>query len=112
ERGQVRWLEKYADYELAPLATFCVFANRILKPSMGKPCDEAAVRGALDTKLPPHFDYFERQLEQNTYFVGDRLSMADIAVASQLLNMEHGGETLDVDRWPKLVAHYERMKRL
>src|SRR5690606_31401285 len=26
ERGQVRWLEKYADYELAPLATFCVFA--------------------------------------------------------------------------------------
>lgn len=28
ERAQIRWLEKYADYELAPLTTFCVFVNR------------------------------------------------------------------------------------
>lgn len=36
--------------------------------------------------------------------------MADIAVASQLINLEHGGETLDADRWPVLAAHYQRMK--
>ena len=46
QRARVRWLEKYADYELAPLTTFCVFRNRALKPTMGQPCDEAAVRGA------------------------------------------------------------------
>ncbi|MBJ7548665.1 glutathione S-transferase family protein, partial [Pseudomonas sp. OA3] len=29
---------------------------------------------------------------------------------SQLINMEHGGETLDAGRWPNLLAHYERIK--
>ncbi|WP_312938206.1 glutathione S-transferase family protein [Stutzerimonas nitrititolerans] len=109
-RGQVRWLEKYADYELAPLTTFGIFRNRILKPSAGHPCNEESVQAALNEKLPPHLDYLERQLGQQDYFVGDRLTMADIAIASQLLNMEHGGERLDPARWPALAAHYERMK--
>jgi len=110
QRGQVRWLEKYADYELAPLTTFGIFRNRILKPSVGHPCNEESVQAALNEKLPPHLDYLERQLGQQDYFVGDRLTMADIAIASQLLNMEHGGERLDPARWPALAAHYERMK--
>lgn len=110
QRGQVRWLEKYADYELAPLTTFGIFRNRILKPSAGHPCNEESVQAALNEKLPPHLDYLERQLGQQDYFVGDRLTMADIAIASQLLNMEHGGERLDPARWPALAAHYERMK--
>ncbi|WP_313243253.1 glutathione S-transferase family protein [Stutzerimonas nitrititolerans] len=109
QRGQVRWLEKYADYELAPLTTFGIFRNRILKPSAGHPCNEESVQAALNEKLPPHLDYLERQLGQQDYFVGDRLTMADIAIASQLLNMEHGGERLDPARWPALAAHYERM---
>ncbi|HBB79228.1 glutathione S-transferase [Stutzerimonas xanthomarina] len=110
QRGQVRWLEKYADYELAPLTTFGIFRNRILKPSAGHPCNEESVQAALNEKLPPHLDYLERQLGQQDYFVGDRLTMADIAIASQLLNMEHGGERLDPARWPALAAHYEHMK--
>ena len=110
ERGQVRWLEKYADYELAPLTTFGIFRNRILKPSAGHPCNEESVQAALNEKLPPHLDYLERQLGQQDYFVGDRLTMADIAIASQLLNMEHGGERVDPARWPALAAHYERTK--
>lgn len=110
ERGQVRWLEKYADYELAPLTTFGIFQNRILKPSSGHRCNEESVQAALNEKLPPHFGYLERQLDQQDYFVGGRLSMADITIASQLLNMEHGGERVDSGRWPALAAHYERMK--
>ncbi|MCF7202804.1 glutathione S-transferase family protein [Pseudomonas oligotrophica] len=110
ERGRIRWLEKYADYELAPLCTFTVFRNRILKPSAGQPCNEQAVQDALLDKLPRHFDYLEQQLGERQHFVGDRLSMADIAIASQLVNMEHGGEVLDDTRWPRLAAHYARMK--
>lgn len=112
ERAHVRWLEKYADYELAPLTTFGVFRNRILKPSTGQPCNEESVQAILTQKLPPHFDYLERQLDQNPYFLGDQLSMADIAFACQVINMEHGGETIDADRWPALAAHLSRMKTL
>ncbi len=109
ERARVRWLEKYSDYELAPLATFGVFRNRTLKPSMGQACDEATVQAALVDKLPPHFDYLERTLGNGKYFVGEQLTMADLAFVTQLINMEHGGERLDADRWPHLAAHYERL---
>lgn len=110
QRAKVRWLEKYADYELAPLCTFTVFRNRVLKATMGQPCDEEKVQQTLKDKLPNHFDYFEATLGKAPYFLGEQLSMADLALASQLLNMEHGGETLDAGRWPNLLAHYERIK--
>ena len=47
ETARIRWFEKYADYEIAPLATFAVFFNRALAKSMGLPCDEEAVQKAL-----------------------------------------------------------------
>lgn len=110
QRARVRWLEKYADYELAPLCTFAVFRNRLLKPMLGQSCDEDAVQTALTAKLPKHFDYLEQTLGNADYFVGDSLSQADLAIASQLINMEHGGEVLDCARWPALAAHYARIK--
>ncbi|WP_296218992.1 glutathione S-transferase family protein [Pseudomonas sp. UBA2684] len=110
QRARVRWLEKYADYELAPLSTFTVFRNRALKPSMGQPCDESAVQTALTEKLPPHFDYLENTLGNAEYFVGDSLTLADLAFASQMVNMEHGDEQLDAQRWPNLAGLYQRMK--
>lgn len=112
QRAQIRWLEKYADYEIAPLTTFCVFRNRILKPSTGNPCNEGSVQAALQEKLPPHFDYLERQLGENDFFISSQLSLADIALASQLINLEHGGEQVDANRWPALAAHFTRMKAL
>jgi glutathione S-transferase len=38
--------------------------------------------------------------------------MADIAVTCQLINMEHGGERIDAERWPALAAHFARIKTL
>ncbi|MDO9321831.1 MAG: glutathione S-transferase family protein [Pseudomonas sp.] len=110
QRAQIRWLEKYADYELAPLTTFAVFRNRVLKPTMGQPCDEAAVQSALHDKLPAHFDYLEKILGTADYFVDNRLSMADLAFSCQLINLEHGGEQLDQQRWPALAALLQRVK--
>ena len=46
------------------------------------------------------------------YLVGDSLTVADIAVASQLVNFRHGGETVDAGRYPNLAAHTERMHAL
>ncbi|UFQ99341.1 glutathione S-transferase family protein [Pseudomonas wenzhouensis] len=110
QRARVRWLEKYADYELAPLCTFSVFRNRVLKASMGQPCDEQKVQETLQQALPSHFDYLQSTLGDAPFFLGEQLSMADLALACQLINMEHSGETLDASRWPKLAAHYQRIK--
>lgn len=111
QRAVVRWIEKYADYELAPLATFTVFQQRIIAPTMQKQTDEALVQSALNEKLPPLFDYLEGYLGSNEFFVGESLTLADIAVSCQLMNMEHGGEQLDESRWPNLAALHSRVKQ-
>ncbi len=109
DAAKVRWLEKYADYELAPQATFTVFRNRILMPATQNACDETAVQSALTDALPPLLGYLEEQLADRLYFVGDQLSMADIAVCSQLINMAHGGELIDELQWPNLSSLLSRV---
>lgn len=108
ESAQIRWFEKYADYEIAPLATFVVFFNRALAKSMGRSCDETAVQKALQS-LVTHFDYLEQQLADNDYFVGNRFTLADIAIATHWVNFAYGQEKLDANKWPKLAAHQVRV---
>lgn len=110
QHAKVRWLEKYADYELAPLTTFTVFLHRVVNPSMNKPCDEKTVQAALADKLPAHFDYLEQSLGHAEFFVDDSLSLADLAFTCQMINMEHAGEQLDNERWPNLAALFARIK--
>ncbi|HSX71613.1 MAG TPA: glutathione S-transferase family protein, partial [Pseudomonas sp.] len=57
-----------------------------------------------------YFDYLEQSLGEAEFFVGNTLTQADLAIYSQLQNMEHGGETLDEQRWPALAAHYRRIQ--
>ena len=108
EAARIRWFEKYGDYEVGPLATFTVFFNRVLAKSMGLPCDEAAVQKALQ-KLVAHYDYLESQLADSDYFVGQRFTLADIAIATHWVNFSYAHEQLDAQRWPKLAAHQARI---
>lgn len=112
QTAQVRWLEKYADYELAPLTTFTVFQQRVINLGMQKVCDESLVKLAMNEQLPPHFDYLEGVLGHNDYFVDNALTLADIAFASQIINMKHAGEQINAQRWPNLAALFERVKAL
>ncbi|HCH23175.1 MAG TPA: glutathione S-transferase family protein [Oceanospirillaceae bacterium] len=108
-RAQVRWLEKYADYELAPILTFTVFSRRTLRMLSGKEPHEDIAQDGVDNKAPKLLDYLENLLGNNTYFVGDTLTMADVAITTQFVNFMHGGELIDAQRWPKLSAYYQRM---
>lgn len=109
EYARTLWFEKFADYEIAMNCTFAVFRNRVVMRLMGRECDEDKVRKALTEKLPPLMDYLESEIGDKEYFAGDMLSVADIAMASQFVNLQHGGETLDAGRWPKMAAWVERM---
>lgn len=102
------WFEKFADYELGITCTFGVFRQRIIMPLRGGRTDEQRVEEAL-AKLPVLFDYLEQSLDGREFLVDDTLTVADIALASQLVNLEHGGETVDGNRWPGLRRHMEAM---
>lgn len=112
EHGRVVWLQRYIDYDLAQYTTFHVFRNRVILPLIGKECDETRVQKALTEKLPAMFAYLNDELTGKTYLVGDSMTVADIALASQMVNFAHGGETLDADKYPALAAHIERMHAL
>lgn len=108
-RAHMRWLEKFADYELAPLLAFTVFRQRVLQPALGKVPNEDLIQKALSQNIPPLLAYLENQLGDQDYFVDDCFSLADIAITSQMVNFMHAGESIDPHLWPKLSVYFERM---
>lgn len=107
-KARTSWLEKFADYELAPVITATAFLNRVVRKSMGAAYDEAAVAVLLAEKTPPLYHYLDEQIGDKTYLIGDRLTLADIAVVSQFMNASFGEESPDPVRWPRLAAYLAR----
>ena len=111
ERGRAVFLEEYADGGISAKATGAIFFQRIVGPRfMGQPTDEAVVQKAIDDEVPPVFDYLDALLAGGKqYLVGNALTVADIAVTSQFVNLAHAQFTVDKTRWPNLAGYLERM---
>lgn len=111
QRGRAVFLEEYADGGIATKATGAIFFQRVVGPRfMGQPTNEAVVQKAIDEEVPPLLDYLEEQLAGGKPFlVGDAMSIADIAVTSQFVNLMHAQYTVDAARWPNLAAYLGRM---
>ena len=62
----------------------------------------------MSEELPPMYDYLESQLGSGDWLVRGRFSIADIGVATQLVQPLLSGFPLDAKRWPKLSAHFDR----
>jgi glutathione S-transferase len=73
--------------------------------------DQAVVNDVLDRVLPEVFDYLERA-SGDTFLAGDALSVADLAVMSNLTTLQYIGCAVDRDRFPKLAALYQRVVRV
>lgn len=103
------FIEEYGDSVLAA-AIGTVFFNRIVGPMfMGQKTDEAAIKTALEQTLPPLLAWLDEQIEGKEFFVGGKLSVADIAIASPFVNFMHAGEAVDGAKYPHLAAFLERM---
>lgn len=57
---------------------------------------------------PARLTYLESALD-GPCFAGGQLSIADIAIAANLVNYHYLGYALDKVRYPKLAAHFRRM---
>lgn len=111
DRGRAVFLEEYADGAIATKGTGAIFFQRVVGPRfMGQPTNEAIVKKAIEEEVPPLLDYLEDQFDGgNSFLVGDSLSIADIAVTSQFVNLAHAHYRVDAERWPRLAAYLERM---
>ncbi|PWR19337.1 glutathione S-transferase family protein [Zavarzinia aquatilis] len=104
-RARAIWFEEFADTVLSAQVA-PIFWNRVVMPRlMGQQGDEAAAAKAETEGLPPLLAYLESQIPASNFLVGDRLTLADIAVAAQIVNLNHSGYEIDAATYPKLAAY-------
>lgn len=101
--GQALWFEEYADSEFVATTGLGMFRPVVLNALTGKSPDLATARDVWDTKVPRFLDYYESHLAGRRFFVGDRLTIADIAVASPFVNVAHAGFAPDAGKYPNLL---------
>jgi glutathione S-transferase len=106
-RARTIWYDEFADTILFGCGGK-MFFNRIVAPRfLKREGDMAAADAAERQELPPMLDYLERVLPASGFLVEDRLTLADIAVASPFVNFRHLG--LGFGERPKLKSYVERM---
>jgi glutathione S-transferase len=108
-RARALWYEEYADSILAQTIGPGLFFQRVVKKMMKQQPDEALCAATMTEKLPPLFDYLEKEIGDREYFVGNAFSIADVTVGTMLVNFDHAGEIVDAKRWPKLAAYGQRI---
>ena len=106
-RARTIWFDEYSDTILFACGGK-MFFNRIVAPRfLGQPGDEAVAAKAECEELPPLLDYLEGVIPDSGYLVEDRLTLADISVASPFANLKHIEVALDPKRYPKVLAYVE-----
>jgi glutathione S-transferase len=105
-RGKTIWFEEFSD----TILTSCgakMFFNRVVSPRfLGRPGDEEAAATAEREELPPILDYLEKVVpDPGGFLVGDRITLADIAVASPFANLAHLNVEVDPERHRRTRAY-------
>lgn len=104
-RGRTIWFEEFADTILFACGAK-IFFNRIVAPRfLGREGDLSIATTAERDELPPILDYIEGVIPESGYLVGDRLTLADIAVAGPFANFRHCNVAIDEDRYPRLARY-------
>jgi glutathione S-transferase len=107
--AQVLSLEAYAGDRLFRSVVRVLFNETVLGPKMKQqPTNRAVVSETLNTALPDIFGFLDQAAERN-YLVGDALSMADIAVVSNLMNFQYCGFEIDRMKYRRLAALFDRV---
>ena len=106
--GRALWLEEAADTDLANKIGMLVFRPVFFNLAGAKAADIDGAKDGFEKLSELLLPYLESQIGDADWFAGDMFSIADIAVASQLMNLNMVGFAVPEDRFPNLRAHYER----
>ena len=106
-RARTIWYDEFADTILIACGGK-MFFNRLVAPRFLKMQGDAAAADAAEiNELPPILDYLEKIIPESGFLVEDRLTLADLSVASPFVNLDHIGVVLDPARHPRTKAYVD-----
>ncbi len=104
-RGRVIWFDEFADTLLFACGAK-IFFNKVVAPRfLGREGDLSAAEAAERDELPPLLDYLEGIIPDSGYLVGDKLTLADIAVAGPFANFSHCQVAIDAAHYPRTTRY-------
>jgi glutathione S-transferase len=105
-RARTIWFEEFAD-TIAGACVGKIFFNRIVAKMLGREPNLAEADEAERTDVPKLLDYLEGVIPASGFLVEDRITLADIAVASPFLNLMHAGCKVSAATHPKTAAYLD-----
>lgn len=106
--AKVLWIQNYADNILSQITIKKIFIESFVKPELlGQAGEKGMVKKAIEEELPPMLDYLQNELGDKKFIVGDKLTLADIALATHYICLNKSNVKLDKKRWGKLINYLD-----
>ncbi|WP_109796701.1 MULTISPECIES: glutathione S-transferase family protein [Novosphingobium] len=107
-RAKAVFWDEFADTVLGASGLKILF-NRLVGPKLLKVGGDEAVALQGEAELPRWVDWFENEVPDGGWLLGDAFSLADIAVASTFRTLAYVGHGVDADARPRTAAWYARV---
>jgi glutathione S-transferase len=105
--AEALWFEEYADGTVFREVVHGIFVQKIIRPNiMKEKSDASAIDAILERALPQVFGYLEGSIKGDFIAAGE-FTIADIAIASNLINFHYLGYRLD--GYPKLGSYFGKL---
>lgn len=108
DHGRALMVEEYVDTTLAATGGLGIFRPIFFAISKGEQPDLDKARATWANDMPPILAWLDSQLERRSFCIGDALSIADISIATVLMQIELVAH-LPLDDYPALAAHHATM---
>jgi glutathione S-transferase len=106
-RGRAIWFEEYGDTILMACGGK-LFFNRVVAPRfLGREGDASVADAAERDELPPILAYLETVVPDSGFLVEDRITLADLAIASPMANLPYMGMRIDPGAYPRLARYVD-----
>jgi len=107
DMARALFAEEYGDSAVVA-ACGTVFFQKFVGPLfLNQPTDEAAVKNALEVEIPKVLNWLDKQVAGKQFFVGDKLSVADLAICSPFVNLAHAGEDFDRAKYKNFAKYLD-----
>ena len=103
--GRALWFDAYAGGTIFRHLVHPLFTQTIVAPKIRNvPSDTKLIDQVLTHVQPEILGYLESEIE-GRYLVGNTMTLADIAIASNFIVYQYIGYKIDAARYPKLVRY-------